>query len=248
MKQRGIQLGILHTSKAIGFYASLQWEAILLYTNVRPASYFLGSDSTTASSSSAYHFKQIGNLLGGEDEEAEKTRQTLGDLYEEYCLNFNGSFRRNHDNYWKDWVPCEFGKTSAKVILVLDEGDTPVGYLAYHWKEEGGREGSLVLVVLEFIVGSKEFKKDGGREVFVRLLKVLAGDKEGQEFKVNMREVVERAFKGLVEDEEKEKEVGKEVDKGWMFKVIDPALLEDGKHNLQELFGDKFLFWQADKF
>ena len=189
--------------------------------------------------------------IHGSGEEENNSREALGRLYESYCLHFNGAFRRNHPDYWKDWVNCELEKVSGKVVVA--EGGTNggwAGYLAYHWKEED-KDGqkTVTLVVLEFVVDESAFKEDGGSRIFGSLLE-YASAKTGitrDGFQVVIRSAIADAFKnrGIEKEEEPQGEV--QEDRGWMFKVIDPSILA-GKERLAEVFGSNFIFWQVDKF
>ena len=223
----------------------------------RPYCYIRASDlrlifGTYAKARLAFQHREVS--IEGDGDEATKVRGVLSRLYEEYCLHFNGAFRRNHEGYWKDWVVCEFGKVNAKVI-VAERDNEAVGYLVYSWREEE-KDGhkQLVLGVLEFGVGDTVFKEDGGAAAFVQLLQVAANRKgvTQERFLVNLRTGIEKAFRKhrhapSTEKEEQHAAIEYQVDKGWMFKVMDPSIL-DGVDTLVALFGDNFIFWQADKF
>ncbi|KAL6058081.1 putative acetyltransferase [Balamuthia mandrillaris] len=185
-----------------------------------------------------------------EDEDEENIWKQIQQIYRKYSgTHFNGTFDRDNEeredqqqrirsgNYWQQWVRYELqqhrkAKMSATFVIVEEaEADHPqkivqaymTAYLPL--KEENAAEKSLY--VQEFGAREEEFVKDGGRDAFVALLKVISQalleeeteKEEAERIKLVVPAAVEKHFRNM-EDEEGGTEREIRRDEGMMMKVV----------------------------
>ena len=195
MQSLGVPLSSLHTSNAAKYYQQLGWQPVervhglVPIDRIQPVA--AGDDSTTSNS---YSIQQLtGNQLT-----SSPLLSSISAVYDSYARHFNGPVQRTAE-YWQRWVDAEHAALAATpnpvIILVavstapssapaavdvcgyafLQRFDRPIDVQRVATFSEAASSSSVSvssrLQVREFACSASEMSRDGGRAVFLSLLR-----------------------------------------------------------------------------